>query len=201
MCIFCLWHFLLVRASLFVVAEDATIGGLNALLRVRLLVIYGRAKTCHWTLREFSFPPLRSRAVVTEPQQHKCIEKSYCSNKDVIRPVADSIICKMSQGLPSMDSMRVAMRFSSTGFVYNLPSANTATAVGLGSSSAMIMAFVEAAWSSQVQEYRAGRCVKHSPSVRQPYGGRLFTSCGWCRYCYLCSFSCSYEPPTLGQKM
>lgn len=44
-----------------------------------------------------------------------------------------------------MDSMRVAMRFSSTGFVYNLPSANTATAVGLGSSSAMIMAFVEAA--------------------------------------------------------
>lgn len=131
----------------------------------------------------------------------QCIEKSYCSNKDVIRPVADSIICKMSQGLPSMDSMRVAMRFSSTGFVYNLPSANTATAVGLGSSSAMIMAFVEAAWSSQVQEYRAGRCVKHSPSVRQPYGGRLFTSCGWCRYCYLCSFSCSYEPPTLGQKM
>lgn len=33
--------------------------------------------------------------------------------------------------LPSMDSMRVAMRFSSTGFVYNLPSANTATAAAL----------------------------------------------------------------------
>lgn len=30
-----------------------------------------------------------------------------------------------------MDNMKVAMRFSPTGFVYNLPSANTATMVRL----------------------------------------------------------------------
>lgn len=41
------------------------------------------------------------------------------------------LLAKSGDRLPSMDSMRAAMRFSPTGYVYNLPSANTATAAAL----------------------------------------------------------------------
>ena len=49
-------------------------------------------------------------------------------NTDVLIHQIPEAFC--FQGLPSMDSMRGAMRFSPTGYVYNLPSANTVTAVG-----------------------------------------------------------------------
>lgn len=49
-------------------------------------------------------------------------------NTDVLIHQIPEAFC--FQGLPSIDSMRGAMRFSPTGYVYNLPSANTVTAVG-----------------------------------------------------------------------
>ena len=53
------------------------------------------------------------------------------------------------QGLPSMDSMRVAMRFSPTGYVYNLPSANTVTAVGRE----VNLSFCYLTWRWSIMEY------------------------------------------------